>query len=60
MGAVNEPRILVCLDGNGNLEYEGTLYSIRKGDVFLLPAVAGVCTFHPEVAVTVLEIAIPD
>ena len=60
MGAVNEPRILVCLDGNGNLEYEGTLSSVRKGDVFLLPAVAGVCTFHPEVAVTVLEIAIPD
>ena len=60
IGAKDEPRILVCLEGNGELEYEGTLYAVRKGDVFLLPAVTGVCAFHPEGTVNVLEIAIPN
>jgi len=60
VGAVDEPRILVCIEGNGELEYEGHQYSVRKGDVFLLPAVAGVCAFRPEGPVIVLEIALPD
>ncbi len=60
IGAVDEPRILVCIEGDGRLEYEGSLYSVRKGDVFLLPAVAGVCAFSPEGSVTVLEIEIAD
>ena len=60
IGAVDEPRILVCIEGDGGLEYEGILYAVRKGDVFLLPAVAGVCAFRPEGSVTILEIAIPD
>ena len=54
------PRVLVCLEGNANLDHAGILYAIRKGDVFLLPAVAGVCAFRPEGLVTVLEIALPD
>jgi mannose-6-phosphate isomerase len=60
IGAMDEPRILVCIEGNGGLEYEGILYAVRKGDVFLMPAVAGVCAFRPEGSVTVLEIAIQD
>jgi hypothetical protein len=36
------------------------MYEIGKGDVFLLPAVAGVCAFRPGGLVTVLEIALPD
>jgi mannose-6-phosphate isomerase len=60
IGAMDEPRILVCLEGNGELEHEAIGYAVRKGDVFLLPAVAGVCAFRPEGSVTVLEIAIPD
>ena len=60
IGAVDEPRILVCIEGSGGLEYEGIGYAIRKGDVYLLPAVAGVCAFRPEGLVTVLEIAIQD
>jgi mannose-6-phosphate isomerase len=59
VGAMNEPRILVCIEGNGELEHEGNLYSVRMGDVFLLPAVAGVCAFRPEGPVIVLEIGIP-
>ena len=60
VGAVNEPRILVCLEGNGRLENGGIGYTVGKGNVFLLPAVVGVCTFFPEGLVTVLEIAIPS
>lgn len=60
IGAVDEPRILVCIEGSGGLEYESIGYAVRKGDVYLLPAVAGVCAFRPEVPVTVLEIAITD
>jgi len=58
VGAVDEPRILVCIEGSGGLEYESIGYAVRKGDVFLLPAVAGVCAFRPEGSVIVLEIAI--
>lgn len=55
--ALDLPRVLVCLEGNGMLEHAGILYAVRKGDVFLLPAVTGVCAFRPEEPVTVLEIA---
>lgn len=47
-------------DGDGQIEYDGTIYIIGKGDVFLLPAVAGVCTFKPRKAVILLEIALPE
>ena len=60
IGAVDEPRILICIEGNGELEHEVNQYPVRKGDVFLLPAVAGVCAFRPEGSVSVLEIALPD
>ena len=60
IGAMDEPRILVCIEGHGNLEAEGNVYPVIKGDVFLLPAVNGKCSFHPEGAANVLEIAIPD
>jgi mannose-6-phosphate isomerase len=60
VGASGVPRVLVCTDGDGQIEYDGTIYIIEKGDVFLLPAVAGVCTFKPRRAVTLLEIALPE
>jgi mannose-6-phosphate isomerase len=60
VGEMFMPRVLVCTSGEGQIEYDGTIYIIGKGDVFLLPAVAGVCTFKPRNAVTLLEIALPD
>ena len=60
VGGIGVPRLLVCTDGDGQIEYEGTIYIIGKGEVFLLPAVAGVCTFQPLSAVTLLEIALPE
>jgi len=61
VGAPNVPSVLVCIDGAGTIEQEGTRYPVRKGDVFLLPAAIGTCTCLPDSsAIGVLEIAIPE
>jgi mannose-6-phosphate isomerase len=59
VGGIGAPRVLVCTDGDGQIEYDGAIYIIGKGDVFLLPAGVGVCTLKPRKAVTLLEIALP-
>jgi mannose-6-phosphate isomerase len=60
VGAADLPRVLVCLEGAGDIEHCDISYAIGKGDVFLLPAVIGTCVFRPRSAVNLLEIAIPD
>jgi mannose-6-phosphate isomerase len=60
VGAAGVPRVLVCIDGQGQIEHRGATYVAGKGDVFLLPAVLGPCTFQPRGAVNVLEIEIPE
>jgi mannose-6-phosphate isomerase len=60
VGAVGVPRVLVCIEGRGQVEFGGADYEAAKGDVFLLPAVLGPCTFRPAGAVNVLEIEIPE
>ena len=60
VGAVGIPRVLVCLDGEGQLEHNGGVYAVNKGDVLLLPAVVGMCSFQPHGAVCLLEIALPE
>ena len=60
VGAVEMPRVLVCIEGSGWLENDGTPYGVDKGQVWLLPAVVGACEFHPNNAVTLLEIALPE
>jgi mannose-6-phosphate isomerase len=60
VGAAGVPRILVCIGGAGEVEHNGASYAVRKGDVLLLPAVIGVCTFRPRTEVNLLEIAMPD
>lgn len=59
VGEIDAPRILVCLEGKGEIKQDGTVYAVNKGDVFLLPATIGVCAFHPHTAINLLEIAIP-
>lgn len=59
VGATGELRVLVCLEGVGDVECNGSSYGVGKGEVWLLPAEVGACAFHPKSAVTVLEIAIP-
>ena len=60
VGATGVPRVLVCIDGQGQLKHAGATYEIGKGDVFLIPAVLGMCTFQPRGPVNVLEIEIPE
>jgi mannose-6-phosphate isomerase len=60
VGTENVPSVLVCIDGQGQLESAGVPYVVEKGEVWLLPAVAGMCAFHPDSAVTLLEIAPPN
>jgi mannose-6-phosphate isomerase len=60
VGAAEMPRVLVCIEGSGWLESEGSAYGVDKGEVWLLPAVVGACEFHPKDAVTLLEVALPN
>jgi mannose-6-phosphate isomerase len=60
VGASGVPRVLVSVEGAGQLEHGGATYAIGKGDVYLLPAAAGACTFQPRGRVNVLEIEVPE
>jgi mannose-6-phosphate isomerase len=60
VGATGVPHVLVCIDGKGQLNNAGATYEIGTGDVLLLPAVLGACSFHPHGPVNVLEIEIPE
>ncbi len=59
VGEMEVPRVLVCLEGKGEIEHNDVFYAIGKGDVFVLPASVGVCSFWPGNKVNLLEIAIP-
>jgi mannose-6-phosphate isomerase len=59
VGTHDAPRVLVCVQGAGHLEHDGETYAVAKGEVWLLPAVVGVCTFRPTEPITLFEIAIP-
>ncbi len=59
VGAQDVPRVIVCIEGLGELRHSGITYAVSKGDVWLLPAMAGECAFQPSREVTLLEISIP-
>jgi mannose-6-phosphate isomerase len=59
VGTHDAPRVLVCVQGAGHLEHDGETYAVAKGEVWLLPAVVGVCTFRPTEPITLFEISIP-
>jgi mannose-6-phosphate isomerase len=60
VGTDETPRVLVCLSGDGHVEYSGDDYAVGTGGVLLLPAVVGAQTFQPAGAVTLLEISLPE
>jgi mannose-6-phosphate isomerase len=58
VGADDEPRIVVCLDGSGSIEQDGTDFAVQRGAVILLPACLGPCPLRPDAMITILEISI--
>jgi mannose-6-phosphate isomerase len=60
VGAAAKPRVLVAIAGEGELEHGGTHYPIGHGDVFLLPAEVGACSYCPRTTVTLLEVSLPE
>jgi mannose-6-phosphate isomerase len=60
VGATGVPRVLVCIEGAGQVEHVDAAYTVQKGDVVLLPAAIGACSFQPRGAVNLLEIALPE
>jgi mannose-6-phosphate isomerase len=59
IGKKDTPRVLVCIEGAGDVEYNQDNYAIAKGDVMLLPAVVGACPLIPREKIVLLEIALP-
>ena len=59
VGVAGVPRVLVCIEGEGKIEHDGSTYPVGKGDVWLLPAVVGACPFDPQGVMSLLEIALP-
>ena len=59
VGSDGKPRVLVCIEGAGELDNKNEFYTFGKGEVMLLPAVAGACPFVPKGKVVLLEIALP-
>src|SRR6202167_3437798 len=51
VGESDLPRVLVCVEGEGQVEHDGAAYAVERGDVFVLPAVIGTCVFRPRAAV---------
>lgn len=60
VGIAETPRVLVGIAGQGRLEYSGTDYPVGRGDVVLLPAEVGACSYRPSTPVILLEVALPD
>lgn len=60
IGSIDLPRVLVCIEGAGCVDHQGLAYPVSRGEVWLLPAAVGVCSFRPQGQVTLLDIAIPE
>jgi mannose-6-phosphate isomerase len=59
VGIEGEPRVIVSIEGTGQLESGGQQTSVGAGDVILIPASVGHCRFVPDGEVNVLELALP-
>jgi len=60
VGVKEIPRVVVCIAGEGSLEYGDADYAFGKGDVILLPAIVGACSCRPHGPVSLLEISLPE
>jgi len=58
VGKAGEPQVLVCTDGDIQLEYEGINYVFGKGEVLILPVVIGACLCKPSGFYSLMEISL--
>jgi mannose-6-phosphate isomerase len=59
VGMDGSPRVLVCIGGQGDLEYDHQTFAVRAGEVVLLPAAVGACVFQPDGVAGLLEVSLP-
>jgi mannose-6-phosphate isomerase len=59
VGAAGTPTVLVGIEGAGQVERDGAIYLLGKGEVMLLPAVLGACDYRPRGHVCLLEVGLP-
>jgi mannose-6-phosphate isomerase len=63
VGVNDAPRIIVCVEGSGELETgapdAALRYPIRTGDVYMLPPAINGAEFHPSGETVMLEIGLP-
>jgi mannose-6-phosphate isomerase len=60
VGVEGRCRVVVCVEGRGDLESLGRHVPITAGDVFLLPAEVGECACRPAGGITLLECGLPE
>lgn len=60
IGAANQCRVVVSIRGQGELEWRGSRFPFRTGEVFLLPAEVGACIVLPAGEVTLMECGLPE
>ncbi len=58
VGKENTPHVLICIEGHGELESNNEFYPLKKGEVMLIPAIAGACPFVPKGHAILLELGI--
>jgi mannose-6-phosphate isomerase len=59
VGIKGSARIVVCLEGEGQFGYDDSVYKVRKGETWLLPASVGVCDFSPRGEIQLIELGMP-
>jgi mannose-6-phosphate isomerase len=60
VGAAGRCRVVVCIAGSGELEYQGQRYSLCRGDTILLPAAVGQVLCRPRGEIVILECGLPE
>jgi mannose-6-phosphate isomerase len=58
VGVQGTPRVVVCVEGSGSLEFAGESYAVKQGQVYFLPAALGKCQCVTTEKVVLLEVGV--
>jgi mannose-6-phosphate isomerase len=59
VGAEGTPRVLVCIEGQGQVRHDDVDHFCANGEVMFLPAAVGACVCQPRDSIRLLEISLP-